>query len=262
MRTTIVVVVVLIVATAALARRRETRRAAPTRRTRGTRSVWATTRAPPKPCRSEVAMSITIATCSRACGRTVSTPDSHPHPAGYAARDRRQEDHGESPSANGRRNRTGAAASTDLTRAATSSVSTPPVTARPSHPCRRSSGRSCRAWQCRHRHRCRPGAKMTKRPTDRRPFALSRNTTCCLALPRGSVVFMIRGYGQTIRPPTDALHQHPVAAGNVAPRIGDRFDPGLFELVPELDDLRVLISPLAPEFPDLLVRELRPFELP
>jgi hypothetical protein len=63
-------------------------------------------------------------------------------------------------------------------------------------------------------------------------------------------------------PPTDALHQHPVAAGNVAPRIGDRFDPGLFELVPELDDLRVLISPLAPEFPDLLVGELRPFELP
>jgi hypothetical protein len=26
-------------------------------------------------------------------------------------------------------------------------------------------------------------------------------------LARGSVVFMIRGYGQTIRPPTDALHQ-------------------------------------------------------
>src|ERR1700746_1220068 len=31
----------------------------------------------------------------------------------------------------------------------------PPVTARPSHPRRRSRGRSCRAWQCRHRHRCR-----------------------------------------------------------------------------------------------------------
>jgi hypothetical protein len=47
---------------------------------------------------------------------------------------------------------------------------------------------------------------MTKRPTDRRPFALSRNTTCCLALPRGSVVFMIRGYGQTIRPrPTHCI---------------------------------------------------------
>jgi hypothetical protein len=94
-----------------------------------------------------------------------------------------------------------------------------------------------------------------KRPTDHRPFALSPNTTCCLALPRSSVVLdpwiPVNDPAPRRQPheqiPTDTFHQHPVAAGNVAPRIGDRFDPGLFELVPELDDLRVLISPLAPE---------------
>ena len=133
MRTTIVVVVVLMAATAALAeapgnhaqcrrgarvvpgvsRQRHARRRSPASRRR--------------PCRSLLRHAL-AAVAERCRPR-----DPHPHPAGYAARDRRQEDRGESLDANDPRNRTGAAASTCLTRTATSTVR-PAARLRHGHP--------------------------------------------------------------------------------------------------------------------------------